>query len=245
MAAAVLRHCREGQQAAVHRGMQRLDPAVHHLGKAGEVRIAHREPGIGERLAVPPVETSSTPWPASARAKSTRPVLSETEMRAREMRRKCSAVIGWRYHSGRGASCRRLALRVCRILFPQGHCHGEHPDIRLSGLVPVLGTCYVETMRVIARNVLVTFWASTRKQKSRWNAGTSLSKPRNGHPPDDIRTTAPKAKVLNRERVRFEVAGGNYRLVTAFDFRRQIAFVKFIGTHAEYDRIDALTVSQF
>ena len=53
------------------------------------------------------------------------------------------------------------------------------------------------------------------------------------------------AKVLNRERVRFEVAGGNYRLVAAFDFRRQIAFVKFIGTHAEYDRIDALKVSQF
>ena len=57
--------------------------------------------------------------------------------------------------------------------------------------------------------------------------------------------TAPKAKVLNRERVRFEVAGGNYRLVAAFDFRRQIAFAKFIGTHAEYDRIDALKVSQF
>lgn len=51
-------------------------------------------------------------------------------------------------------------------------------------------------------------------------------------------------KVLNRERVRFEVAGGNYRLVAAFDFRRQIAFVKLIGTHAEYDRIDASTVSQ-
>ena len=33
--------------------------------------------------------------------------------------------------------------------------------------------------------------------------------------------------------------------VAALDFRRQIAFVKFIGTHAEYDRIDALTVSQF
>jgi hypothetical protein len=31
----------------------------------------------------------------------------------------------------------------------------------------------------------------------------------------------------------------------AFDFRRQVAFVKFIGTHAEYDRIDALTVSQY
>jgi mRNA interferase HigB len=62
---------------------------------------------------------------------------------------------------------------------------------------------------------------------------------------DDVRRAAPKAKVLNRERVRFEVAGGNYRLVAAFDFRRQIAFVKFVGTHAEYDAIDALTVSMF
>jgi mRNA interferase HigB len=51
--------------------------------------------------------------------------------------------------------------------------------------------------------------------------------------------------VLNRDRVRFEIAGGNYRLVAAFDFRRKIAFVKFIGTHAEYHRTDALTASQF
>ena len=62
---------------------------------------------------------------------------------------------------------------------------------------------------------------------------------------DEVQRAAPKSKVLNRERVRFEVAGGNYRLVVAFDFRRQVTFVKFIGTHAEYDRIDALTVSQY
>jgi len=62
---------------------------------------------------------------------------------------------------------------------------------------------------------------------------------------DEVQRAAPKSKVLNRERVRFEVAGGNYRVVVAFDFRRQVAFVKFIGTHAEYDRIDALTVSQY
>jgi len=33
--------------------------------------------------------------------------------------------------------------------------------------------------------------------------------------------------------------------VVAFDFRRQIAFVKFVGTHGQYDNIDALTVSQY
>jgi mRNA interferase HigB len=60
-----------------------------------------------------------------------------------------------------------------------------------------------------------------------------------------MQRAVPRAKVLNRERVRFEVAGGNYRLIAAFDFRRQIAFIEFLGTHEDYDRVDALTVSQF
>jgi mRNA interferase HigB len=62
---------------------------------------------------------------------------------------------------------------------------------------------------------------------------------------DDIRHAAPRSKVLNRERVRFQVAAGNYRLIAAFDFRRQIVFVKFVGSHAEYDAIDALTIAKF
>jgi mRNA interferase HigB len=54
-----------------------------------------------------------------------------------------------------------------------------------------------------------------------------------------------KAKSVGGNRMRFEIAGGDYRLIAAFDFRRQIAYVKFVGTHAEYDRIDAATVAQF
>ena len=61
---------------------------------------------------------------------------------------------------------------------------------------------------------------------------------------NEVQAAFPKAKVLNGERVRFEISGGDYRLIVAFDFRRKIAFVKFVGTHAEYDRIDASTVSQ-
>jgi mRNA interferase HigB len=62
---------------------------------------------------------------------------------------------------------------------------------------------------------------------------------------EDVRSAAPNAKILNGERARFEIAGGNFRMIVAFDFGRSIAFIKFIGTHAEYDRVDALTVSQF
>ena len=100
-------------------------------------------------------------------------------------------------------------------------------------------------MRVIARNVLVTFWdrhPETKVSLQRWY---QLVKAARWISTDEVQSAAPKAKVLNRERVRFEIAGGNYRLVVAFDFRRQIAFVKFIGGHAQYDKIDALNVSQF
>ena len=100
-------------------------------------------------------------------------------------------------------------------------------------------------MRVIARNVLVDFWGTHPEAQVSLERWHKLVRAAQWSSTDEVQKAAPKAKVLNRERVRFEIAGGNYRLIAAFDFRRQIAFVKFIGTHAEYDRVDALTVSQF
>jgi mRNA interferase HigB len=100
-------------------------------------------------------------------------------------------------------------------------------------------------MRVIARGTLITFWRKhpeARVPLERWH---TLVRAANWTSSNEVQRVAPKCKVLNHERVRFEVAGGNYRLVVAFDFRRQTAYVKFLGTHAEYDQIDALTVSQF
>jgi mRNA interferase HigB len=61
----------------------------------------------------------------------------------------------------------------------------------------------------------------------------------------DVKGVFPKASVINRERVVFDVLGGNYRLVVAIKFSARIVFIKFVGTHAEYDRIDAGTVSRF
>jgi mRNA interferase HigB len=51
--------------------------------------------------------------------------------------------------------------------------------------------------------------------------------------------------VLNAERVRFTVHGGDYRMVAAVNFRKQTIYIKFLGTHAEYDRVDVLAVAQF
>src|SRR3546814_13845518 len=54
-----------------------------------------------------------------------------------------------------------------------------------------------------------------------------------------------KAKTMTAERVRFEVAGGDHRMIVEFHFRRGSAFIKFIWTHAAYDRLDAATFGQF
>lgn len=100
-------------------------------------------------------------------------------------------------------------------------------------------------MRLIARSVLLAYadrHPETAVALDRWQR---LIRAARWTSMEDVRRAAPNAKVLNRDRARFEVAGGNYRLVAAFDFRRQIVFVKFIGTHAEYDAIDAMTVAMF
>src|SRR5262249_15186436 len=95
-----------------------------------------------------------------------------------------------------------------------------------------VGNMLTAAMRVIARSVLVDFWGKHPEVKVSLERWHTLVRAAKWTSTDEIQKAAPKAKVLNRERVRFEVAGGNYRLVAAFDFRRQIAFVKFIGTHA-------------
>ena len=104
---------------------------------------------------------------------------------------------------------------------------------------------HIVRMRIIAWNVLFSYaerHPETKVPLLRWRA---LVKSAQWKSMDDLRLAAPNAKILNGERVRFEIAGGNFRMIVALDFNRSIALVKFIGTRAEYDRIDALTVSQF
>lgn len=114
-----------------------------------------------------------------------------------------------------------------------------------TSLVSRRGKWYLAGVRVIARNTLVAFWSRHPEAEAslrHWHQVAAAAEWRN---PLEVVADFSKAKSLNGERVRFEVAGGDFRLVVAFDWRRSIAFVKFVGTHAEYDRIDALTVTLF
>ena len=100
-------------------------------------------------------------------------------------------------------------------------------------------------MRIIARNTLVAFWARHPETEAALRHWHEVAAAADWAGPLDVLADFSKAKPINGERVRFEVAGGDYRLVVAFDWRRSIAFVKFLGSHAEYDKVDASTVGLF
>ena len=82
----------------------------------------------------------------------------------------------------------------------------------------------------MARHVLVAVWENHPETKISPQRRYLLSKAAQWASTDEVQLAVPKAKAHNRERLRFEVAGENDQLVAAFDFRRQIAFVKFVGT---------------
>lgn len=100
-------------------------------------------------------------------------------------------------------------------------------------------------MRIIATRNLKSFAAEHPDAKASLERWLAVMGSARCNTMADIQGLFPSSKVLNGDRVRFEVAGGNYRLIAAFKLKNQLAFVKFIGPHAEYDRIDALTISQF
>ena len=56
--------------------------------------------------------------------------------------------------------------------------------------------------------------------------------------PNDIKKTYANASILKDSRVVFNIKGNTYRLVVKFNFEKQWAFIKFIGTHVEYDKIN-------
>lgn len=100
-------------------------------------------------------------------------------------------------------------------------------------------------MRLIARSNLEAFaleHPETRAALTQWRLRIKAASWRSLA---EVVEDFSKAKTCGPDRVRFEIAGGNYRLIAAFDFEKQIAFVKFLGSHSDYDRVDAATVSLF
>lgn len=100
-------------------------------------------------------------------------------------------------------------------------------------------------MRIIKQVTLREFWARHPETEAPLRVWYDVVSSVVWVSMNDVMASLPRAVPLNGERVRFPIFGGNYRLITAIHFPSRVVWIKFLGTHAEYDRIDALTVDQW
>lgn len=97
-------------------------------------------------------------------------------------------------------------------------------------------------MRVIARQALRNFYGKHTNSKAALEAWFQEAASADWRGPLEIKHRYPSADVLPGNRVIFNIKGNTYRLIVKIHYNTGIVFIRFIGTHAEYDKIDATTI---
>ncbi|HVJ36657.1 MAG TPA: type II toxin-antitoxin system HigB family toxin [Stenotrophomonas sp.] len=97
-------------------------------------------------------------------------------------------------------------------------------------------------MKVIAVRSLREFWERHPPAEQPLKAWYDEAKHAHWQQPQDIKLRYASASFVGRNRVVFNIKGNDYRLIVAVAYRFQAVYIKFVGTHAEYDRVDAATV---
>jgi len=94
-------------------------------------------------------------------------------------------------------------------------------------------------MNVISKRTLVKFYTQHPQAKSALEVWHSDARKATWSTPADIKQLYSSASFLQDNRVVFNIKGNDYRLIVHIDYPRKIVRVKFIGTHSEYDKINA------
>ena len=96
--------------------------------------------------------------------------------------------------------------------------------------------------RIFAKSTLRKFrekYPDSEQYLKTWYETATSS---NWKSPNDVKNSYSHASILKDGRIVFNIKGNDYRLVVKFRFDKQLGFVRFIGTHKDYDKIDANTI---
>ena len=94
-------------------------------------------------------------------------------------------------------------------------------------------------MRVISVKMLKAFWAEHPDAEWALRAWHTEAKQARWRKPVDIKAAYRTGSILRNNRVVFNIKGNSYRLIVAIKYEFQIVYIRFIGTHIAYDRINA------
>jgi mRNA interferase HigB len=97
-------------------------------------------------------------------------------------------------------------------------------------------------MRVIAKRTLREFWLKHANSEQALKLWYNEADKSTWLHPNDIKADFPDASILANNRVIFNIKGNSFRLIVKISYRHQTVWIRFIGTHAEYDKIDATKI---
>jgi len=99
-------------------------------------------------------------------------------------------------------------------------------------------------MRIISRKTLREFWEriDRRDAEQPLKAWFREVERADWSGPADVKNAYRSASVVGNQRIVFNIAGNKYRLIIRVNYPYRIVYIRFIGTHREYDRIDATEI---
>ena len=99
-------------------------------------------------------------------------------------------------------------------------------------------------MRIIAIRMLREFWQEPTRgdAEQALKAWFSFTSAADWNTPADVKLDYRNASILKIRRVVFNIAGNKYRLVVSINYPYRVVYLRFVGTHAQYDQIDEETI---
>lgn len=101
---------------------------------------------------------------------------------------------------------------------------------------------YLPLERIFAKSTLREFWKKHADAEQYLKTWYDTAKNSNWNSPNDIKKAYATVSILKSGRFVFNIKGNSYRLVAKINFEKQWLFIRFIGTHKDYDKIDADTI---
>lgn len=99
-------------------------------------------------------------------------------------------------------------------------------------------------MKIFKRKTLIDFYlqakyASSKESLDAWFHEANNANWKSGH---DIKKKYPSASFVGNDRVVFDIKGNDYRLIVKIQYKAKFVFIRFVGTHEEYDKVNAKEV---
>ena len=97
-------------------------------------------------------------------------------------------------------------------------------------------------MRIISKKAIREFWEKYPDSEQPLRTWHTEASRLIWHSPNQVKMDFARASIIGNSRVVFNICGNKYRLIVEIEYKKSWIFIRFIGTHSDYDKIDATKI---